>query len=293
MPSRSVLEVLRLALIALLFGGVLGACGDDDDGGGDSATATTAAEAKPAQLAVSAKEYSFSTASSVKAGYVEVSLKNEGKEEHQAQLLRINDGVAPQQLQEAAADTTGAKLLALTSIEGGVNAIAGGETQSAVTKLDPGSYMMLCFVPAPDGQPHVAKGMQAQLTVSGPAAEGEEPKYDFEIEGRDFTFDLPAITSGENTIEFKNAGPQPHEATVVKVADGRKAEDVQAFFAGAPSGPPPFVGVGGAAAIKPNGATFPTLDLEPGSYAVFCLVPDQNTGKPHIQLGMFKSFEVK
>ena len=287
-------NVTRVALIALLLGALLGACGDDDDGGG-SATDTTEADAgaETPTLAVSAKEYAFTTASSVKAGYVKVELKNEGKEEHQAQLLRINDGVTPQQLQEAATDTTGEKLLGLTSIEGGVNAIAPGASQTAVTKLDPGSFLMLCFIPAPDGQPHVAKGMQAQFTVAGPAAENDEPKYDAEIAARDFTFDLPAITSGEQTIEFKNAGPQPHEATMVKVADGKKVEDVQAFFAGTPSGPPPYVGVGGAAAVKPNGATFPTIDLKPGTYAVFCLVPDSNTGKPHIQLGMFKSFEVK
>ncbi|MEY2477143.1 MAG: hypothetical protein QOG87_2458 [Actinomycetota bacterium] len=287
-------NVTRVALIVLLLGGLFAACGDDDDGG---ATATTAAGAETPELKVIGNEYSFSTASSVKGGYVKVTLENKGKEDHQAQLLRINDGVTPQQLQEAATDTTGEKLLGLTTISGGVNGIAGGTTQSAVTKLDPGSYLMLCFIPAPDGQPHVAKGMQTQLTVSAPAAEGTEPKYDFEVVGKDFTFDIPAIKSGEHTIEFKNDGPSPHEATLYKVADGKTADDVQKFLATPPgtppSGPPPFAGAGGGAAIMPNTGTFPTIDFTPGTYVFTCFVPDQKTGKPHIQLGMFKAFEVK
>lgn len=289
-------NVTRVALIALLLGGPLAACGDDDSG--DGATATTAAEAEIPELKVTGNEYSFSTASSVKGGYVKVTLDNEGKEPHQAQLLRINDGVTPQQLQEAAGDTTGGKLLALTTITGGVNAIEGGATQSAVSKLDPGSYLMLCFVPAPDGQPHVAKGMQSQLTVSAPeGAEGEEPKYDFEIVEKDFTFDVPEVKAGEHVVEFKNNGPSPHEATMYKVADGKTADDVQKFLAtppgSAPSGPPPFTAAGGGAAIMPNSATFPTIDFTPGTYVLVCFIPDQKTGKPHIELGMVKSFEVK
>ena len=289
-------NVSRVALIALLLGGLLAACGDDDSGEG--ATATTAAEAEIPELKVTGNEYSFSTASSVKGGYVKVTLDNKGKEPHQAQLLRINDGVTPQQLQEAASDTTGGKLLGLTTITGGVNAIDGGATQSAVSKLDPGSYLMLCFVPAPDGQPHVAKGMQAQLTVSAPEGTGgEEPKYDFEIVEKDFTFDVPEVKAGEHVVEFKNAGPSPHEATMYKLADGKTLDDLQKFLtdaeAGKASGPPPFSSAGGGAAIMPNAATFPTITFTAGTYVLTCFIPDQKTGKPHIQLGMLKSFDVK
>ena len=287
-------HVTRVALIALLLGGLLAACGDDDDGG-DGATATTAAGAETPTLAVAANEYSFTTASSVKAGYVNVELKNQGKEDHQAQLLRINDGVTPQQLQEASTDTTGEKLLGLTTITGGVNGIAGGATQSAVTKLDPGSYLMLCFIPAPDGQPHVAKGMQAQLTVAAPAVESAEPEYDLEVVGKDFTFDVPEVEAGEQTVEFKNEGPQPHEATLYKLADGKTAADAQKFLAdpAAAGGPPPFTGAGGGAAIMPKAATFPTIDFTPGTYVLTCFLPDPSTKKPHVQLGMFKEFTVK
>ena len=295
-------RIIRLMLVTLLLGAFVGACGDDDSGGTGSAsgsgtgTGTGDAAAEVQELKVTANEYSYTGAAPVKAGFVNLTLDNKGKEPHQAQLLRINDGVTPQQLQEASTDATGGKLLALVKIMGGVNAIDGGDTQSAVTSLDAGNYLMMCFVPAPDGQPHVAKGMQAPFAVEAGTAEGAEPKYDFEIEAKDFTFEIPDIEAGEHTLEFKNNGPSPHEGTLYKVADGKTAADVQKALAaeGAPAtGPPPFTAEGGGAAIMPNTATFPTITFTPGTYVLTCFIPDQNSGKPHVQLGMFSSFEVK
>jgi hypothetical protein len=291
-------NLTRVALIALLFGGLLAACGDDDNSG-DNATATTKAESKATTLDVVAKDFSFTTASSVKAGLVDVRLDNQGQYEHQAQLVRINDGVTPQQLQEAQSDPTGEKVLALVAVKGGVNGIAPGAKQSVISNLDAGNYLMLCFIGEPDGTPHVAKGMVTPFTVTGTApAEVSEPKYDYEIEAKDFSFTVPALKSGTHTIEFKNNGPQPHEATMYKVADGKTPADVQKFLGtvatgGKPDGPPPFKGAGGGPAIAPNTAVFPTLDLQPGTYVLTCFIPDPASHKPHIALGMFTSFEVK
>jgi hypothetical protein len=293
-------RIIRLALITLLLGTVLGACGDDDEGSGSASgdsSDTTEAAAEIQEMKITGQEYSYSGAAPVKAGYVKLTLENKGKEDHQAQLTRLNDGVTPQQLQEATtADPTGEKALALVSLAGGVNAIAPGTTMSSVTELGPGNYLMMCFLPTPDGKStHVAQGMVAPFEVTGTAPEADEPKYDFEIEAKDFTFEIPDIESGEHTVEFKNNGPSPHEATLYKVADGKTAADVQKFLGdpASASGPPPFTAAGGASAITSGKATFPTWDLEPGTYAVTCFVPDQKSGKPHIALGMFASFDVK
>ena len=49
-------------------------------------------------------------------------------------------------------------------------------------------------------------------------------------------------------------GPQPHEATIVKLADGVTATDLLAMFTStaAPSGPPPFTTAGGVAGVAPG-----------------------------------------
>lgn len=285
--------------MAVALGAFLGACGNDDKSDSSSGT-TAAAAAKPETLQVTAKEYSFTTAPSVKAGYVSVNLKNEGKEDHQAQFVRINDGVTPQQLQEAQAnDPTGEKVLQLVTVKGGVNGIAPGAEQTVTSKLDAGNYLMLCFLSGPDGVPHVQKGMVSPFSVTGTApSAAAEPKYDYEIEAKDFQFTVPAIEAGRHTVEFKNNGPSPHEATLYKVADGKTAADVQQFLVGVasgkpPAGPPPFEAYGGAPAIAPKTGVFPTIDFKPGTYVLTCFVPDPASKKPHIALGMFSSFAVK
>src|SRR4051794_23509887 len=220
----------RVALIAMLMGGFLAACGNsDDNSSGDNSSDTTAAAAKGPQLDVSTKEYAFTTAPSVEAGDVSVNLDNSaGKEGHQAILARVNDGVTPAQLQEAQQkDPTGEAILGLVALKGGVNGIAPGSKQSVVSKLDAGQYLMVCFLPAPDGQTHAQKGMVAPFSVTGTEAKGAEPKYDFEIDAKDFQFTVPSLKAGEQTVEFKNNGPSPHEATLYKVADGKTAADAQ------------------------------------------------------------------
>ena len=289
-------NVTRVALVVLLLGGLLAACGGDNDkktakdnDGGPSDVPAT-------RLDVTATEYAFAAPDTIAGGWVSLRLNNAGKEAHQAQLVRINDGVTPQQLQEAqAGDPTGEKVLGLVTVSGGVNGIAAGVESAAVTELNPGNYLMLCFLPAPDGKTHVEKGMAKPLTVTEPKAEADDPSFEETIVARDFTFDLPAISAGERRLRFNNQGPSPHEATLYKVSDGKTADDVQAFLGNpaAATGPPPFTAAGGAAAVAPNALTFPRLDLTPGNYVVTCFVPDPSTGKPHIQLGMFKAFEIK
>jgi hypothetical protein len=291
--------VIRVALISLLMGSLLAACGSDDKNDNASNATTTEASAKAPTLAVSAKEYSFTTPASVQGGYVKISLDNQGTQGHQALVARLNDGVTQAQLAEAGQkDPSGESVLGLVTLKGGVNGIAPGSKQSVVSKLNAGNYLMICFLPAPDGQTHAQKGMVTPFTVTSPENTAGEPKYTGEIDARDFAFDVPTLKAGETTIEFKNNGPSPHEGTLYKLAAGKTADDAKAFLdvVGAdkpPTGPPPFTEAGGAPAIGPGSSAFPTLNLEPGTYVFTCFIPDQKTGKRHVLLGMFKAFEVK
>ena len=55
-------------------------------------------------------------------------------------------------------------------------------------------------------------------------------------------------------MHVTNNGPQPHEAMVVKLAEGVTVDDVfQAATASAPpEGAPPFTSAGGIAALSPS-----------------------------------------
>jgi len=117
--------------------------------------------------------------------------------------------------------------------------------------------VFLCFVRTLDGVLHFAKGMIAPLEVTEPAVDADVPAGDAALTLQDFAFvGLETLTAGRHTVTVTNAGPQPHEATIVKLADGIEAADLIPMFSSteAPTGPPPFTSAGGVAGIA-NGQT--------------------------------------
>jgi uncharacterized cupredoxin-like copper-binding protein len=260
-----------------------------------SAQASASAAAGGLTLAMTAQEYGFVGPSTAAAGITTVSLENVGKEEHQAQLVRLNEGTSFGDLTGALATGDPTAALALVTLSGGPTAVMPGATGQTTQDLSAGSYAFLCFIQSPDGVPHVAKGMILPLTVTGTSAGGSLPAGDASVTAKDFTFDVAAaVAPGEHTFTFKNDGPQPHEAGIVKLTGGMTVDQIKAIFTAspapsgeAPQGPPPFEDYGGNAAIAPGATSTFTVNIEAGAqYAFICFVPDPATGKAHAELGM-------
>ncbi len=305
-----------VALVAAVLSLGAIACSDDEDDGGDSTPEVTGpAEATQAptegvagQLDITAVEYAFENVPTTQpGGLTTITLDNVGGEDHQAQLVKLNDGVTFDQFQTAlTSDETGAAALQVSTVAGGVNVQLPGVTGEVTQDLSEGTYVMLCFVSAADGVPHLAKGMIAPFQVSAPGTEQPEaPTADAQIAGADFTFtgDL-TLPAGESTVEFTNNGPQPHEMTVVKLDEGFTADQLLAMFTEPQptpepgvtpedQGPPPFSSAGGMGAIMPSTSAFAVVNLEAGNYALLCFVPDQATGAPHAALGMVTALTVQ
>lgn len=93
----------------------------------------------------------------------EVAFRNEGGEPHEVILLRLEDG---RTLADAVAYEADPTLPRPFTFAGGVASIEGGATAVATLDLEPGDYIATCFVPAPDGTPHVDLGMIATFTVT-------------------------------------------------------------------------------------------------------------------------------
>src|SRR5204863_3888864 len=133
---------------------------------------------------------------------------------------------------------------------------------------------------------------------AAPPGAGAPPVAAATVTGKDFTFDMPAtLPAGRTIVRFTNEGPQPHEMGVLRIATGKTAADLTQFFSAppgtAPAGPPPFSSAGGIEGFGKDGSGFAALDLQPGEYSAVCLIPDPASGKPHIALGMSKSFTVR
>lgn len=266
------------------------------------------------EITLDAHDYSFSMPDSVAGGLVHVRFANSGTEDHHAQFIRLNDGVTDEQfditlqttLQSLATegDVAFTRLFEVASAAGGPSVIGASRTMDLVMDLQPGRYVLICFIPSPDGIPHVAKGMTRKVTVTAPSSSQPSPPVAAgTVDMADFAFaTMPPITAGKTMIEVRNSGREPHEMVIVRLKGLSASQLLQmlsaphpppAAGAGPPPGPPPFEFVGGVQAIMPGQRAWTTLDLTPGEYALICNIPSPaHQGRPHTALGMLRAFTV-
>lgn len=286
---RSVSTALTLSAL------VLAACRAGDRGAGrsDSATdsASTTTAAAPNVVTIHARDFAFDAPKEVPAGLTTFRLVNDGPNFHHAQLVRLDSGKTFDDLQEAL-KRKGPPPRWMVPI-GGPNAPDPNTEANATADMKPGNYALLCFVDMPDGVPHVAKGMAQPLTVTA-ASNGAAsvPTADVVVTLRDYDFQLSkSVAAGKRTFEVRTEASQPHEIELIRLAPGKKAEDLLAWF-GKPQGPPPGQGLGGVAALAPGAPAYFTADLTPGNYVLICFVPDAKDGKPHYVHGMIQTIQV-
>jgi len=279
---------------ALAIGGLLVACKSDRQSQpaeqpGESSQAPSST-AHP--VTITASDFKFDLPDTIPAGVVAFDLVNQGKEFHQAQLFKLEDGKKMADF-AAAMKGSGPPPSWLKHL-GGPNAAGPGQTISGVNALAPGNYVVLCFIPSPDGQSHVAKGMVRPFTVSGTGSEvAALPPVVDTIRLVDYDFQLSRpLKAGSHTFLVENVGPQVHELVVVKLAPGKTIQDFAAW-AEHLKGPPPAESVGGVAGLDKGAAAQFSADLTPGEYGFFCFVPDTKDGKPHLAHGMMKQFKVE
>ncbi|MCL5997190.1 MAG: hypothetical protein M1546_14215 [Chloroflexi bacterium] len=246
------------------------------------------------EITIKGTEYSFEIPASIQAGMITVNWENVGKEPHHAQFARLNDGVTMKQIEEALQKSADAAL-PLVTLEGGPAVIPPGKRAQVTLDLPAGQYLVLCLVPSHDGMPHVAKGMikPLQVVAASNPAKMDEPKADVTITLKDFQFEISGqLKAGKQVVKVTNAGPQPHEIALIKLATGKTLDDVAAFMA-KPEGQPPYEDAGGMQGLSIGRSAWVTLDLEAGNYVALCHIPDPTSGKDHTDLGMVMPFTVQ
>ena len=259
----------------------------------EPAVATQADAPAPAVVAVTAADFSFDAPAKVPAGTTTFRLVNHGKELHQAQLVRLEEGKTLADLAKAL-QNPGPPPTWLKWV-GGPNGIAPGQEANATAVLTPGQYAYLCFIPSPDGKLHVMKGMARPFEVTeGPAdAPTDFPAADITITLEDYGFKTSKpLTAGRHTIRVENDGPQPHEFVLLRLAPGKTTEDFAHWAESGMKGAPPAEALGGVVTLDKGGRGTFEVELTPGDYGFICFVPDAKDGKPHLAHGMVKSIKV-
>ena len=141
-----------IGALALAFG--IAACGDDDEDSGDGEEAASAEE-----VTVVATEYEFDLSATPTAETKEVTLDNQGEEQHALIFARINEGFTLDEVielegQEGSADIVGEAF------------VKPGDSKAIEVKksLKPGAYAMLCPIGSKEG-PHYELGQLEEFDI--------------------------------------------------------------------------------------------------------------------------------
>jgi len=266
------------------------------DTAGATATATAANTNAPNVVHVVAKDFSLEAPAQIPAGLTTLHLMNEGKEIHQAQILKLTDGKTYADFSAALkAMKPGAPPPSWVVPAGGPNAAPPGGTAAATSTLEPGNYALICFIPSTDGVPHAMKGMMTGLVVTAAtAAPAPEPTPTTTLTLADYKFDFSTpLKSGENVIRVENAADQPHEVVLIKLAPGKTMKDMQAWLPVSDKDPNvPGMPAGGVVGLVKGQHAFFTANLDAGDYVLVCFLPDSKDGKPHFAHGMVQAFKI-
>ncbi len=284
MSSRSVLSVAMAATVAS-FG--LTACGGSPSNATLSMKTT---EPSAGKVAISAPD-------SVKAGLVQVSLKNAGKQLHDALLVRVDGNHSQQELVDAVSSQD-APPPEWAHLSGGAFTAAPGQSSTATLNLAPGSYYVVDTQSDDNDNSFAKAGAIRPLRVTGSASTSALPEASATITAQEYSFDIPTnLKVGANTIRFQNNGKQPHLLVAAPIAEGKTLADVKASFAsnGPPTGPPPvdFEKATGGQGLDGGGSLVTTMNFQKGTYAFICFLSDRGAaGPPHFKLGMLQEVKV-
>lgn len=108
----------------------------------------------------------------------------------------------------------------------------------------------------------------------------------------DYSYTGPdTIPAGVTTIRLVNSGKEPHHLFLVKLEEGKTAQDLSAAMG--PNAPWPTWAkeVGGPNAAEPGTTIAATMPVEAGNYVFFCVIPSPD-GAPHVAKGMMRSLTV-
>jgi hypothetical protein len=184
---------------------------------------------------------------------------------------------------------------------GGAGLTAPGTTTTTTFKLNPGYYVIECYVKMPNGKFHSAMGMITDMTVTDEDGGGTMPDATEEIEiSSDSGIVFPGnLSKGEHVfaVRFKDQKAHEnfvgHDVHLVKLNedfDVKKLNDwmnwvnPEGLVSPAPEG---MVFLGGTQEMPADNTAFFTANLTPGKYAFVSEVadPDKNN--------MLKTFTVE
>lgn len=255
----------------------------------------------PGLVEVSALDFKFEAPDSIPSGWTTFRFKNKGTQEHFFYTYRLPDNKTYEEfLKEAmgpfgsvwneyasgkidrteAENKMGAEIPGWFFTEltpsGGPALTEAGETAQTTVKMIPGTYVVECYVKAPDGSWHTELGMQQKLTVTKDSTGTVPPTADAELTLSNYRIATNGtLTTGQQTIAVhikeNPEGFMLHDINLFRLNDSTEVTqivdwmdwmDLEQFRA-----PAPAYSLGGVEHLAAGMTGYITVDLQPGNYA--------------------------
>jgi len=267
---------------------------------------------------VTAKDYYFNTQDSIPSGWTTFQFINQGHATHFFFLTELPDNINFQNyISEvgpafvAAWDTlkagatkavAGAVLgshlpewYANAKYMGGAGLIAVGKTEETTVILEPGNYVMECYVKTEEGKFHSELGMIRPITVTKKVSEMMEPDdADIQINLSNFKLAVKGnVTSGEHTVAVHFDEQPPvglgNDVHLVKLKEDTDLNKVMEWMdwmnINGMRTPAPAEFLGGVQEMPAGFTSYFKVNLRPGSYA---WITEASADK-----GMIKKFTIE
>lgn len=275
-------------------------------------------------MEVRARGLSFQAPSDMPAGWTTIKLINQSGMTHFAVIEKLPEGgdieahqkeVAPlfqQGMDQLSAGDTDAAMQTFGKLPewfgkvvmlGGPGLTAPGRTSTSIVHLDPGRYLLECYVKT-DGRFHSYNpdpetyGMVHAFTVHQASASTQPPEADLAIDiSSTDGFDVPAhVTPGHHvvSVHFEDQKPYAnfvgHDVQLIRLDDTTDLDAVAGWMDWTrPHGletPAPAQFLGGMQEMPAGSTGYFDVDLAPGRYAWIAEIPDPASH------GMLKTFTV-
>src|SRR4029079_11093547 len=252
------------------------------------------ASPSPSSVATfSAWEHGFDGPDSLPGGQTTVRLRNKGKESHQLQFLKLDEGKSSADL-AAALKASNGSVPPWAKHMGGPNGVGAGKASEATLYLEPGTYVIICGMPGKNHQTHAVLGMQKALRVLESHAPPPEFAGTFHMAMFEYEFVVvQPLRKGRHTFYVINRGSQIHQASFVRLNPGASAEDVLAATEQDNPSRLPGNFVGGMTGLEPGRDGMFTAELTPGRYAILCFFSNPHVSESHAAKGMVMNFTIE
>ncbi|MGY5851381.1 hypothetical protein [Salegentibacter sp. F14] len=224
---------------------------------------------------VMAMDYAFGMPKEIPSGWITLRMKNMGKEEHVAVVVKFKDSLSFSKVNRMF--TKAISEGKLSSFEevwdqmetnmGGPALLSPDHTGQTTVFLEPGLYALSCGVETADGEYHSQKGMLRVFKVTEKETNAKKPEstVDITLSNYAISTDRP-IGTGEQVFNVKFKDFDGHDVHLARLKPDQDLEGLKIWMNNVQV-PSPYEFLGGAEQVPAGGSSTFKANLEPGRYA--------------------------